>query len=94
MHTSTSSTSFMMPNLTLLPSDEAAVLPPLNSTRQSHISSALGPLILSSEIAPVPGIVAGAMIVSSLIVLIIVIMTAKLRKNSYLVPVFKSVLLL
>jgi hypothetical protein len=54
---------YTVPNLIVYPSDCEAV-PDLIETTSSTNFKESGPLILITEIAPVPGIVAGAMMVS------------------------------
>ena len=53
-----------VPNLIVYPS-ESDIVPRLHFTTLSTIECASGPLTLITEIAPVPGTVAGAQIVSS-----------------------------
>jgi hypothetical protein len=68
----------------------SAILPFRQLTTLSAIINASGPLTLITEIAPVPGTVAGAHIVSSFLMYIsLQIIVAKLSQNIYLRKVLR-----
>ena len=94
MLTRTSSTtapevSLTVPNLMVYPA-ASAILPFRQLTTLSAIINASGPLTLITDMAPLPGIVAGAQIVSSFLMYIsLQIIVAKLLQNIYLRKVLR-----